>query len=159
MTSKKDLASTLVEEDPAQTQPPTPILLQQEPIPNADLPDSQIPDAGAQRYLRNIGYARALELAAQIDYVPGQVASKTLVQTPALGLTLFAMAKGEGISAHKSGGDAFVIVLDGRCEITIDAEKTVLKQGQCIVMPAGHPHAVQATDNLKMLLIVVFPHA
>lgn len=110
-----------------------------------------------EKYLKNLEYSKVLSLAEQVDWLPGQVISKTLAQNPAFGLTLFAIPKGEGISAHKSTGDAFVTALEGKCEITIDNDKFVLKKGECIVMPAGHPHAVNAIDNFKMLLIVVFP--
>ena len=96
-------------------------------------------------------------LAQQVDYLPGQVISKTLAQNSAFGLTLFAIDKGEEISAHRSTGDALVIALDGTGEITIDDTKHMLHAGECIVMPAGHPHAVRAPEAFKMLLIVVFP--
>lgn len=109
------------------------------------------------KYLKNIAYGKPLELAALIDYAQGQVASKTLVQNPHVGMTIFAMAAGEGISAHKSKGDAFVTVLEGKCRITIDDKRHELEKGQCIVMPAGHPHAVEAIGDFKMLLVVVFP--
>lgn len=141
-----------VRNDPAQTVPPTPILLQQEPPQELLLPQGEAP-----RYLKNIAYGQPLRLADQVEYAPGQVTSKTLVQNPAVGVTLFAMAAGEGISAHKSTGDAFVTVLEGTGEATIDSESFVLGAGQSIVMPAGHPHAVGARENFKMLLVVVFP--
>lgn len=113
-------------------------------------------ETGGQ-FLKNVPYARAFNLAAQLEYLPGQVISKTLVQNDALGITLFAMPAGEGISSHKSTGDAFVTVLEGQCEITIDDGKYKIEAGESIVMPAGHPHAVQAITNFKMLLVVVFP--
>ena len=141
-----------VKNDPAQTIPPTPIVLQQEP---AD--ELLLPQAPKVRHLKNIDYAKPVDLAAQVDYAPGQVTSKTLVQNPWVGVTLFAMSAGEGISAHKSTGDAFVTALEGRGNITIDNENFVLEKGQSIVMPAGHPHAVSAPENFKMLLVVVFP--
>lgn len=112
-----------------------------------------------EKYLKNIDYATVLSLAAQIEAQEGQVVSKTLAQSPAFGLTLFAMPKGEGISAHKSTGDAFVLVLEGKCGIVIDDKSYELAKGECIVMPAGHPHAVNALENFKMLLIVAFPPA
>lgn len=152
MTTTHDGVPADVRDDPAQTVPPTPILLQQEPASELDLPQG----AGVQ-YLKNIAYAAPVELAAQVEYAAGQVTSKTLVQNPAVGITLFAMAAGEGISAHKSTGDAFVTALEGRGQITIDNESCELKQGQSIVMPAGHPHAVSALTDFKMLLVVVFP--
>ncbi|MEE0815333.1 MAG: cupin domain-containing protein, partial [Desulfovibrio fairfieldensis] len=76
-----------------------------------------------ENYLKNMDYAAALPLAQQVDYLPGQVISKTLAQNSAFGLTLFAIDKGEEISAHRSTGDALVIALDGTGEITIDDTK------------------------------------
>ena len=82
--------------------------------------------------------------------------SKTLAQNSALSITLFSFAKGEEISTHESGGDAFVICLDGVGKITIDGVDYLLREGESIVMPAGHPHAVYGEEAFKMLLVVVF---
>lgn len=109
-----------------------------------------------KRFLKNLEYAAAVPLARQVDYLPGQIASKTLAQNKAFGLTLFALDKGEEISAHKSTGDALVLALDGVGEIRIDEGRHILHAGECIVMPAGHPHAVRALEQFKMFLIVVF---
>ncbi len=94
-------------------------------------------------------------LKEQVDYQPGQVVSKTLAQNEALSVTLFAFDRGEEISTHKSDGDAFVTCLDGVGRITIDGVEHELIQGQSIVMPAGHPHAVYGKEQFKMLLVVV----
>ena len=109
------------------------------------------------RILKNIKKAEVLALRDEIAYQAGQVVSKTLVQNKAVGITLFSFAKGEGLSTHESGGDAFVTCLDGTGEITIDDVKYEIKTGDAIVMPAGHPHAVYGTEDFKMLLVVVFP--
>lgn len=106
--------------------------------------------------LKNIDKAQALVLKNQVAYQQGQVVSKTLAQNQALSITLFSFDKGEGISAHKSKGDAFVTCLDGKGKITIDDKKYFLTEGQSIVMPAGHPHAVYGEMQFKMLLVVVF---
>lgn len=94
-------------------------------------------------------------LKEQVNYQPGQVVSKTLAQNEALSVTLFAFDRGEEISTHKSDGDAFVTCLDGVGRITIDGVEHELIQGQSIVMPAGHPHAVYGKEQFKMLLVVV----
>ena len=49
-----------------------------------------------------------------------------------------------------------VTCLDGVGRITIDGEDYLLREGQSIVMPAGHPHAVYGQEAFKMLLVVVF---
>ena len=94
--------------------------------------------------LKNIEKSTVLTLKEQVAYQPGQVVSKTLAQNDALSVTLFAFDKGEEISTHESGGDAFVTCL------------YELHEGESIVMPARHPHAVYGQEQFKMLLVVVF---
>ncbi|MCI8408753.1 MAG: cupin domain-containing protein [Lachnospiraceae bacterium] len=106
--------------------------------------------------MKNIDKAKVLILKEQVAYQEGQVVSKTLVQNEAVSVTLFAFDKDEEISTHESGGDAFVTCLDGVGRITIDGTQYELKEGQSIVMPAKHPHAVYAKEKFKMLLVVVF---
>ena len=106
--------------------------------------------------MKNIDKSAVLTLKEQVAYQPGQVVSKTLAQNDAVSVTLFAFDKDEEISTHASGGDAFVTCLDGVGRITIDGEEFLLHQGESIVMPAGHPHAVYGQEQFKMLLVVVF---
>lgn len=106
--------------------------------------------------MKNISQSEVLVLKDQVECRPGQVVSKTLAQNSALSITLFAFDKGEEISTHASGGDAFVTCLDGVGRITIDGVDYLLHQGESIVMPAGHPHAVYGEETFKMLLVVVF---
>ena len=106
--------------------------------------------------MKNIDKARVMVLKDQVSYQEGQIVSKTLVQNEAVSITLFAFDKGEEISTHESGGDAFVTCLAGTGEITIDGVKYELHEGESIVMPAKHPHAVYGKEQYKMLLVVVF---
>ncbi|MCO8193684.1 MULTISPECIES: cupin domain-containing protein [Anaerofustis] len=106
--------------------------------------------------IKNINQAQVVLLKDEISYQKGQVVSKTLAQNSALSITLFSFDKGEEISTHKSGGDAFVTCLDGVGKITIDDKEYILKEGESIVMPANHPHAVYGEEAFKMLLVVVF---
>ncbi len=106
--------------------------------------------------MKNIDKAEVLALKEQITYQRGQVVSKTLAQNNAVSITLFSFDKGEEISTHESGGDAFVTCLDGIGKITIDSTEYLLHEGESIIMPAGHPHAVFGMEAFKMLLVVVF---
>ena len=106
--------------------------------------------------LKNLDKSTVLHLKEQIAYQPGQVVSRTLAQNEALSVTLFSFDKGEEISTHESSGDAFVTCLDGVGRITIDGVNYELREGDSIVMPARHPHAVFGQEQFKMLLVVVF---
>ncbi len=46
--------------------------------------------------------------------------------------------------------------LDGVGRITIDGVAYELHEGESIVMPAKHPHAVFGQEQFKMLLVVIF---
>ncbi len=106
--------------------------------------------------MKNISKAEVMILKEQVAYQEGQVVSKTLAQNDAVSVTLFAFDKGEEISTHESGGDAFVTCLDGIGKITIDGAAYELHEGESIVMPAKHPHAVFGQEQFKMLLVVIF---
>lgn len=106
--------------------------------------------------LKNIDKATVLVLKNEVEYQKGQVISKTLSQNEHHSITLFSFDKNEEISSHESDGDALVFCLDGQGEITIDDKKYILNEGESIVMPKKHPHAVFAKEKFKMLLVVVF---
>jgi len=113
--------------------------------------------AGDEKMIKNINHGAVLSFAGQVEYLPGQVVSKTLAQNRYHSLTLFSFDKGEEISTHDSSGDALVIALDGTGKITIDGREHLLNAGESIVMPANTPHAVYAEERFKMFLIVSFP--
>ena len=106
--------------------------------------------------MKNYDIATVLTMKEQVAYQPGQVVSKTLAQNDAVSVTLFAFDKGEKISTHESGGDALVLCLDGEGRITVDGVEHILHEGESILMPARHPHAVFGQERFKMLLVVVF---
>ena len=106
--------------------------------------------------MKNISKAEVLTLRDQVAYQSGQVVSRTLAQNEHVSVTLFSFDKGEEISTHESGGDAMVTCLDGVGRITIDGVEHILHEGESIVMPARHPHAVYGQEQFKMLLGVVF---
>ncbi|MGI6665605.1 MAG: cupin domain-containing protein [Christensenellaceae bacterium] len=106
--------------------------------------------------IKNIAHESIMNFAEQVNYLPGQVVSKTLSQNEDHSLTLFAFDKGEEISTHASEGDALVIALDGKGKVTIAGEAYMLLAGESIVMPATKPHAIYAEEPFKMFLVVIF---
>ena len=105
---------------------------------------------------KNIEKQTALELRDQVDYQPGQIISRTLVQNELMSMTLFAFEKSEEISTHAAGGDAMVTVLEGTGRFTVGGEVFLLHEGQTLIMPKDIPHAVFGQERFKMLLTVSF---
>lgn len=105
---------------------------------------------------KNIEKQTKLQLKDQIDYQPGQVVSKTLVQNDKVSMTIFSFDKGEEISTHAAGGDAMVTVLEGTGRFTVDGEVFFLNVGETLIMPKDIPHAVYGEEKFKMQLVVSF---
>lgn len=110
-----------------------------------------------EKIIKNLAHSEILSLTDAVDYLPGQIVSKTLAQNGHRSLTLFAFDKGEEISSHESDGDAMVMALDGKGKITIADKDYFLGAGETIIMPAKTPHAVFAEERFKMFLLVIFP--
>jgi quercetin dioxygenase-like cupin family protein len=94
-------------------------------------------------------------LAGLIDYQPGSIVSRTLIDKIAGSVTLFAFADGQGLSEHTAPYDALVVVYDGEADITIAGKKLHLKAGDMTLMPANIPHALKAAGRYKMLLVMI----
>ncbi|MCB0284206.1 MAG: cupin domain-containing protein [Calditrichaeota bacterium] len=96
-----------------------------------------------------------LNLNELAQYQDGSVVSKALLAKKGGNITLFAFAKGEGLSEHTAPFDAFVHILDGKTEITISGKEYILNAGEMIIMPANEPHALKAIEAFKMLLVMI----
>ena len=99
--------------------------------------------------------AQALTLADLVQYQPGAVVSRTLIDKKIGTLTLFAFDEGQGLSEHTAPFDAFVQVVDGAADITIAGQDHRVVAGQMIIMPANSPHALCAVGRFKMLLVMI----
>lgn len=105
---------------------------------------------------KNIEKQTALRLKELVEYQPGQVVSKTLVQNDSVSMTIFSFDKGEEISTHAAGGDAMVTVLEGTGRFTVGGEVFILSEGDTLIMPKDIPHAVFGEKRFKMQLTVSF---
>ena len=105
---------------------------------------------------KNIDKQTKLQLRDQVEYQPGQVVSKTLVQNDKVSMTIFSFDKGEEISTHAAGGDAMVTVLEGTGRFTVGGDVFLLNEGETLIMPKDIPHAVYGEERFKMQLIVSF---
>jgi quercetin dioxygenase-like cupin family protein len=91
----------------------------------------------------------------QVDYQPGAVVSRTVIDKPVGTVTVFAFDKGEGLSEHTAPYDALVQVIDGTATITIAGKDNVVQAPLAIIMPAGKPHALRASERFKMVLTMI----
>lgn len=99
--------------------------------------------------------AEALALASLITPTAHGIASRVLAKSGGGTVTLFAFDAGEALSEHSTPFDALVFVLDGTFILTIGGNPVEAGAGTVVRMPADVPHAVEAAEPSRMLLIML----
>ena len=89
------------------------------------------------------------------DYQVGSIVSRKIIQKETGTVTFFAFDQGQELSTHSAPYDALVQVVDGEAEIWIEDRPHQLCAGQILMLPANRPHAVKATKQFKMLLVMI----
>ena len=96
-------------------------------------------------------------LAAETQFAPNGIVSRTLLRTPGGRVTLFGFDAGQELTEHTSTQHALVQVLSGSCEFALAGKWQTLKSGDALSMPPGLAHAVKATERFAMLLTLFRP--
>ena len=112
-------------------------------------------DGMENQTLKMLESAEAFNLAEIVDYQEGKIISKNLVAKNNLVITVMSFWKGESLDPHKAPGDALVTVLDGEGKYYVDGKPFIVKKGESAVLPANIPHAVEAVENFKMMLVLI----
>lgn len=99
--------------------------------------------------------AKTTDLAGIIDYQDSAVVSREIIKKGTGTVTVFAFDKGQGLSEHTAPFDALVTILDGTATIRISGKDHTVNAGQFIIMPANEPHALDATERFKMMLVMI----
>jgi len=99
--------------------------------------------------------AKVSNLADLVEYQEGSVVSRTIMDQKSGTVTLFAFDKGQGLSEHTAPFAAMLHVIAGKVKVAISGKSFELSAGDAIIMPANQPHALQATDRFKMMLVMI----
>jgi len=98
------------------------------------------------------GATKILTLAAETQFAPNGIVSRTLVHTPASRTVLFGFSEGQELTEHTSAQQALIQILSGECEFCLDGKWQTLKAGTLLYMPPNLRHAVKAKQPFSMLL-------
>lgn len=99
--------------------------------------------------------SEAMHFGDLLGYAPHGIASRVLAKTPGGNVTLFAFETGQGLTEHTSPFDAMVFVLEGAMVLTIGGTPVQARAGSVTRMPASVPHALEAVDRTRMLLVML----
>jgi len=90
-----------------------------------------------------------------VQYQNQAIVSQRILENASGGITVFAFDKDQRFSEHSAPFDATIFILEGKAEIKIAGISHHLSSNEMIIMPANVPHAVYASEQFKMLLIMV----
>jgi quercetin dioxygenase-like cupin family protein len=90
-----------------------------------------------------------------IEYIPNSVVIKTILKKSTGIITVMSVDCGEGLTEKTSPFDTFAQVIDGKAEIVISGESTLLLTGQSIVIPAHAPNLIKPNGRFKMIMTVI----
>lgn len=99
--------------------------------------------------------AEVLSLRSLVTPTEQGIASRVLAKTTGGNLTLFAFDSGQGLTEHTSPFDALVLVLEGSLTLTVGGTAVRATPGTIVRMPADIPHALDAPEACRMLLIML----
>jgi quercetin dioxygenase-like cupin family protein len=120
-----------------------------------EMPMTEKKKTGKKMSSLDVPHSKAIDLVGLVEYQPGAVVSRTLIAKRAGTVTVFAFARGQGLSTHSAPFDALVQVLEGEARITIAGRARRVRAGEIIVMPADVPHALKAVQPFKMALVMI----
>lgn len=99
--------------------------------------------------------AEALALASLITRTEKGIASRVLARSAGGNVTLFAFDGDQGLTEHTTAFDALAIVLSGAITFTVGGARVAAEDGTIVRLPANVPHAVDAQEESRMLLIML----
>lgn len=104
---------------------------------------------------KNEFISKAISTSDFIEYSESSVVSKQIIKKDTGTITLFAFDQGQSLSEHTAPFDAFVQVVDGKGEFVIDGKPVIVNRDEFVILPANIPHAVNAVEKFKMLIIMI----
>lgn len=105
--------------------------------------------------LRNIEFNKIENLKNLVPYGDNTINSLMIALNNNLNMAIFSFDKNEMLSEHSAPADAFVYILEGSLEISINKINYTVNKNETILMPANILHGLKALEKTKMLLIII----
>jgi quercetin dioxygenase-like cupin family protein len=92
------------------------------------------------------------DLQAMTEVADKGIVSKSIVENAHHKIIHFTFAPGQELSEHTASVPAAIQILEGRGSVVLDGTAHEARAGMLFYMPAEMRHAVQASEDLAMLL-------
>ncbi len=95
------------------------------------------------------------QAAELLAYQEGAIVSRALLKAAGGVVTLFAFDVGQSLGEHTVPHDALILAIEGAADITVGGNVRRLQAGEILQLPGNVSHDVVATQQLKMLLVLL----
>lgn len=99
--------------------------------------------------------SKSLNLSDQVEFAAQGTVSKTLLDVPAVKITLFCMAAGQELTEHTAGHPVTVHFLEGEGEFLLGGESHAIQPGAWFYLEAHAPHALKIRVNTVFVLTLL----
>jgi quercetin dioxygenase-like cupin family protein len=90
-----------------------------------------------------------------LEYIPNSVVIKTIIRKTTGNVSAVSFDSGEALTDKISPFDTFIQVIDGKAEVVIDDQHTMLETGQSIIIPAHSRNTIKANVRFKMISTII----
>lgn len=104
---------------------------------------------------KEIDKSKALITVEIIEYVSNSVVIRTILKKPTGNISLMSFDSGEGLTERTTPFDTFVQIIEGKAEIVISGNSSILLTGQSIIIPAHEPNLIRPNGRFKMIQTVI----
>lgn len=94
------------------------------------------------------------EVRKQDSYHTGHPTGRTLVKEPDLRIVLMALRAGARLEEHRASGPISIQALEGALRLRVGEGHTELMPGSLLMVEAGVPHDVEASEDAVFLLTI-----
>lgn len=98
---------------------------------------------------------KTLIIVEILEYIPNSVVIKTIIKKTTGNISAVSFDSGEGFTEKTSPFDTFIQIIDGKAEIIINDESSVLETGQSIIIPAHARNTIKANVRFKMISTII----
>ena len=103
---------------------------------------------------------QVFDMIAAAEFSADGLAKKNLFSSPRMFLDIYCLEPEQAQAVHThTDNDKAYLVIQGRVEVTLGAERELLGPGQAAVAPAGVPHGITNHSGSRAVVAVVMaPH-
>ncbi|NOZ89933.1 MAG: cupin domain-containing protein [Epsilonproteobacteria bacterium] len=90
-----------------------------------------------------------------VSYQEDAIVSKIITDKQTGRITMFAFSKNQGISEQSLPFDSVLFITDGKVELVMNDETTILEKDNVVLIPRNTSHEIFGIENFKMLSIII----